>query len=83
MADIEFIECGSLSISYDVLGLASVSFTVVTNFLSNPAEDTIQNYTTLTVGDLTFTGYITGVSLKPILGTSWYEWGMSLVMTSE
>ena len=78
MADIEFIECGSLSISYDVLGLASVSFTVVTNddFLD-------QTYTTITVGDLTFTGYITGVSAKPILGTSWYEWGMSLVMTSE
>ena len=78
MAEIEFIECGSLSISYDVLGLASVSFTVVTN------EDFLnQEYTTLTVGDLIFTGYITGVSAKPILGTSWFEWGMSLVMTSE
>jgi len=78
MAEIEFIECGTLSISYDILGLASVNFTVVTN------EDFLnQTYTTITVGDLTFTGYITGVSARPILGTSWYEWGMSLVMTSE
>lgn len=78
MAEIEFIDCGSLTISYDVLGLASVSFTVVTNddFLD-------QEYSTLTVGDLTFTGYLTGVSARPIVGTSWFEWGMSLVMTSE
>jgi hypothetical protein len=78
MAAIEFIDCGSLSISYDILGLATVNFTVVTN------EDFLDtDYTTITVGDLTFTGYVTGVAARPILGTDWYEWGMSLVMTSE
>ena len=75
---IEFIECSSLSISYDVLGLASVSFTVVTN-----SDVLTGDYTTIGVGDLTFTGYISGATAKPILSTDWWEWGMTLVMTSE
>ena len=74
----EFIDCGSLSISYDVLGLATVNFTVVTD-----TDSLAEDYTTMFIGDLTFTGYITGASVRPILGTSWYEWGMTLVMTSE
>ena len=75
---IEFIECSSLNISYDVLGLASVSFTVVTN-----SDVLTEDYTSIGVGDLTFTGYISGATAKPILSTDWWEWGMTLVMTSE
>lgn len=79
MADIiEFIDCGSLSISYDVLGLATVSFTVVTN-----SDELTEDYTTMEVGDLTFSGYVSGATAKPILSTDWWEWGMTLVMTSE
>jgi hypothetical protein len=83
MADvIEFIECGSLNISYDVLGLASVSFTVVSNN-PNLDEGLSEDYTTIEVGDLTFTGYISGATARPILSTDWAEWGMTLVMTSD
>ena len=74
----EFIECSSLSISYDILGLATVSFTVVTD-----SDSLAEDYTTINVGDLTFTGYITGATKRPILSTDWWEWGMTLVMTSE
>ena len=82
---IQFIECSSLSISYDVLGIATVSFTVVANHnevdLSGYTE--ISPTATISVGDITFTGYLTSVQVKPITGTTWYEYSVSLVMTSE
>jgi len=31
MASVEFVECSSLSINYDVFGIATVSFVVVAN----------------------------------------------------
>lgn len=75
---IEFVECGSLNISYDVTGLASVSFTVVSD------SDTLTNtYEEFTIGGIQYRGYITGLSAQPILGTTWWEWGFSLVMVSE
>jgi len=78
MDHIEFIDCASLNISYDVLGLATVSFTVVSN------DGTMQeDYSTITIGDATYTGYITAVSARPILFTSWWEFSISLVMTSR
>jgi len=75
---IEFIECSSLTINYDVLGLATVSFTVVAD---NNAVD-LDNYKTLSIGDATYTGWITSVTAKPIVSTDWWEYGISLVMTS-
>lgn len=78
MEHIEFIDCNSLSISYDVLGVATVSFNVVSNegFLVN-------DYTSFMIGDAIYNGYITSVYARPIPFTSWWEFAISLVMTSE
>jgi hypothetical protein len=79
MADIQFIECTSLSIAYDVFGIATVSFVVVAN--GNDVD--LTNYQTLTIGGANYSGYITSVVVKPITGTLWYEYSVSLTMTSE
>ena len=77
MEHIEFIECSSLSITYDILGLSSVSFTVVCN------ESLLENdYTSFFIGDAQYTGYITSVYARPIQFTSWWEFSISLTMTS-
>ena len=79
MASIQFIECTSLSVAYDVFGIATVSFVVVAN--ANDVE--LTDYQTLTIGGATYSGYITSVVVKPITSTTWYEYSVSLTMTSE
>ena len=66
----EFIDCSSLSINYDKLGLAAVSFTVVAS-QAEPIDT--QVYTNLTFGGINFTGYITGIEIRRIPGTIVYE----------
>lgn len=66
----EFIDCTSLSISYDVLGQATVGFTVIAAE-AQPIDP--QVYTNLTFGGVNFTGYITSLSVRRIAGTIVYE----------
>jgi hypothetical protein len=76
---IEFVECSSLNINYDVLGLATVSFTVVAD--NNNVN--LENYQNMVIGGADYSGWISSVTAKPIIGTNWWEYGVSLVMTSE
>ena len=73
-----FIECTSLSISYSIMGIATVSYTVV----HNKPEFC---YTTIIVaGGQTFTGYVTSMNMNGIQGTSgWYETHVSLLATTN
>lgn len=65
----EFIDCATLNINYDILGTATLGFTVVSvNEEPNPS-----NYTTLQFGGITFTGYVTGLSIRRIAGTAVFE----------
>ena len=66
----EFIDCKSLSISYDELGAATLGFTVVAA-LSEPVDTSI--YTDLTFGGIRFTGHISDLSVRRIAGTLVYE----------
>ncbi len=74
----EFIDCSSLSINYDVLGTASLSFTVVAS-QAEPIDT--QVYTDLTFGGVNFTGYITAIEIRRIPGTIVYEHRYSLSAT--
>jgi hypothetical protein len=60
----EFIDCGTISINYNIRGIASISFTVVSSDgqLSN-------DYTDLTFGGVNFKGFIRDVNISPIPGT--------------
>ena len=74
----EFIDCTSLNISYDVMGIATVSYTVVHDTFGFVA------YTSITAGGRTFTGYVTNAYLNQIPNTeNWFETNVTLVSTTD
>lgn len=74
----EFIECTSLSFQYDILGLVTVSYTVVHNRAAIVAYDSIS------AGGRIFSGYVTNASVNPIPKTSgWYETHVTLIATTS
>ncbi len=74
-----FIECTSLSINYDILGVATVTYTVVTDI---PGLEG-QLYNQIIAGGQTFSGYITNANINPIPGTDWYEIHATLISTTN
>lgn len=72
--NVEFIDCGSVSIQYDATGQVSVSFVVVTNNYS-----LTKVYTSLEFGGVRFIGSLMSAVQKPIMGSGgWYEWQMQI-----
>jgi len=82
MADnVEFIDCTSLSISYDVMGIATVNFTIVKNSLQWPSEQLMNH---IEAGGRRFDGYVTDASMTQIPFTSnWFECRVTLVAIAE
>lgn len=72
----EFIECTSINISYDNLGLATVSYTLVSD-IPNPTIQTV-----IETDSVTFTGYPTSITMNIIPGTDWYETHVTLITTA-
>lgn len=66
----EFIDCETVSINYDQLGQATVSFVVIA-VLPEPIDTSI--YTDLVFGGIQFTGFITNLDVRRISGTIVYE----------
>lgn len=74
----EFIDCTSLSVSYNVMGIVTVSYTVVHNSFN------IVTYKTVTAGGQTFTGYIMNASMNQIPNTEgWFETHATLIATTD
>ena len=74
----EFIDCTSLSMSYNVMGLVTVSYTVVHDSFK------FVTYTSITAGGQTFKGYVTNASLNPLPNTDgWYETHVTLITTTN
>jgi len=72
---VEFIECSSLSISYDATGKAAISLTVVKDDMTN-LQDT---YTDGTWGGVRFTVGVMGASQQAIMGSGgWAQWSLQL-----
>ncbi len=61
----EFIDCGTINISYQSNGLASVSFTVVST-QDAPGISPVRDYTDLTFGGINFKGFITNLTSQII-----------------
>lgn len=68
-----FIECTSLSLSYNIFGLVTVSFVIVHK------EAKLHRQTSISVANQTFTGTIINAFLQPIPNTSWYESHITLL----
>lgn len=80
-SQIDFIECTSLNISYDVMGIATLSFTVVHNVSSLSILDSYQR---ISAGGQVFSGYITDAYMSAIPRTEgWYETQVTLISTTN
>jgi len=67
----EFIECGSVSISYDAQGIATVSFVVV----NTSSSDLFGDYNSFSFGGVSFTGAVMSMQSSPIAGSNgWNQW---------
>jgi len=64
-----FIDCTSVNISYNIYGLATITYTVVSDVSG------IHHYGTdsFSIGGRTFYGYIASASVNRIPNTTWYE----------
>jgi len=68
----EFVECASLSIQYDAVGKASVSFTVIKN-----SNSEVTGYKTFNYGGVDFNGVIMRKEQQYIRGSGkWFQWSM-------
>jgi len=73
-----FIECTSLSFSYDIYGIVSISYMMVHN------DPNFCYVTEIRAGGKVFSGYVSSMSLKQITGTSgWYETSVVLTATTN
>ena len=74
----EFIDCTSLSISYDIMGRATVSYIVV-----HDRQDFV-TYNSIDAGGQTFTGYVVSAQMNQIPNTAnWYETHVTLITTTN
>jgi hypothetical protein len=64
-----FIDCTSVNISYNVYGIATITYTVVSDVAG------IQHFgsDSFRIGGRTFRGYISSASMNRIPNTTWYE----------
>lgn len=73
----EFIDCTSLSISYNIMGIATVSYTIVSN------TGGLKAYKSIHAGNRTFSGYVVNVSMNQIPGSAgWFENHVTLIATA-
>ena len=78
----DFIECESLNISYNVMGIATITYTYVSDSEDLPLQNTI------TIGNVTFNGWITDVYQQPIPNTensvagAWYTTNVTMIAVS-
>jgi len=74
--EIEFVECSSVSITYDATGKATVSFTIIKNNRNNLSNDYNTFWTDL--GGVKFTnGNVMSAIQQPFVGSGgWNQWQM-------
>jgi len=81
----EFIDCGSVSISYDRMGIATLNYTVIT---TDKAAITFSGKETVSFGGKSFTGYVMNVGINPISSVTgasksiWVAANITLVTTT-
>lgn len=70
-AEKKFIECTSFNVSYNVMGIATVSYTVVHNTDDMIVFPDDKDY--VEAGGQKFEGYVVNASTNRIPYTEWYE----------
>lgn len=72
-----FMECTSLSINYDVMGRATVSYVLVSQLPE------LEAWTTIEAGGQIFKGYVASINLNQIPKTQVYENHVTLIATTD
>jgi hypothetical protein len=75
---VNFIDCTSLNISYDIMGIATINYTIVSDTGDLGEIDGI-----LEAVDRTYTGIVTEVSMNQIPNTNWYEVHVTMLTTTD
>lgn len=75
---VNFIDCTSLNINYNIMGIATITYTMVTD---NPNIGVIDPV--LEAGNQTFVGIITEASINQIPESTWYEIHVSMIATID
>ena len=75
----KYTECESFSVSYNIMGIATVTYSVIHKDHDLPGV--LDN--SIIAGGQTFTGHITGTSTNKISDTDWFETSVSLVATTN
>lgn len=74
----EFIDCSSINVSFDIMGIATVSYTIVS---SSTTMGTLSD--SITIGGQTITGNVVSASMSMIPNTEWTETHVVLVGTTN
>ncbi len=76
MAEVEFIDCSTISIQYDAMGRATISFVIV----KNDTRLLSKSYSSLSFGGVSFEECLVMSAVqRPIIGSGgWVEWQMQL-----
>ena len=70
---IEFVECGTLSISYDATGKATINYTKIRDNAGIPSAPN-----NLSFGGRTFKGNTMSIAPNPLIGSGgWFQWQIS------
>jgi len=73
-----FVDCGSINIGYDIMGIATINFTILSSDAGWPALPT-----SMSLGGLSFSGYISTASKNKMPNTDWYETHATLIATTN
>ena len=75
---VEFIDCTSVNISYDVMGRVTLSYTLISDTPGLKAEAS-----PLKFANRTFTGYVVSINNNQIPNTTgWYENQITMICTA-
>jgi len=77
---VAFVDCGALTINFNVMGIATVTYSIITDTPNlNQIDDTLP----LEAGGKTFTGFVTSASMRQIPKTNWYEINVTIISTAK
>lgn len=76
--DKAFINQPSFSVSYNIMGIAMITYSIIHQGTSPGGIST-----SISAGGQHFSGYVTSISTSNISGTNWFETNITLVATTD
>lgn len=74
----QFTECEAFSVAYDVLGLATLTYSIMHRAGVTPKIENV-----IVAGKKTFRGSVVSISVSKVPRTNWYETTVVMIATTE